>query len=600
MRDAAYDDFIDKLRSSCDIVEVIAEYVPLKKKGNNFWGCCPFHSEKTASFSVNPAKGFFYCFGCQAGGNVFTFLMKVENISFWDAAKQLANKLNIPLPEKEKSAQELAREREITSLYKVNQMASEFFHSCLMNTNYGVKPLQYLHERGVAREAMIEYQIGFAPPGWDKLFTSFRSRGVEPELLLNAGLIMQRASGNGFYDRFRERIMFPICDVRGRVIGFGGRVMDGDQPKYLNSPETKVFNKRRVLYGFDKAERHIRSSGQAIVVEGYMDLITAQVSGVHNAVASLGTAFSVEQSRLLLRCASEIVFAYDSDAAGQNATARALAMVRDQGASVRVISVPDGKDPDEFIRRQGAEAFQLLIDKAPAFLEYMLRQSLRDTDYSTLEGKVSVVGKLLPALAVSDNAVEVNAYIVKIAQILALDEQSIRSELRKFQTSQQTNLVTKQKKEVFAGSRKMNEATHQAEQLLIRLMCENQQFIEVIQERLNISSIQDQNHLEIIHSIYITYEQKNDFDPAAITSELTEPAAAEFSQIMMSESNFDDIQRILSDCLRTIQVAYLNHLYEQHRLRADELERLGDSSFLQELAESQRIKNEINKIHKLQ
>ena len=599
MRDAAYDDFIDKVRSACDIVEVIAEYVSLKKKGNNFWGCCPFHSEKTPSFSVNPVKGFFYCFGCQTGGNVFTFLMKMENITFWDAAKQLADKLNIPLPEKEKSMQELAREREINSLYKVNKMAADFFYSCLVNTNYGIKPLEYLNKRGITRAAIDEYQIGFAPPGWDKLYRSFCSRSIEPELLLKAGLTMQRASGSGFYDRFRDRIMFPICDVRGRVIGFGGRVMDGSQPKYLNSPETRLFNKRRTLYGFDKADRHIRSSGQVIVVEGYMDLITAQMSGVHNTVASLGTAFSAEQSRMLIRCASEIVFAYDSDAAGQNATMRAMALAKEQGSSVRVISVPDGKDPDEFIRRQGVDAFRRLIENAPAFLEYMLRQSLQNIDYSTLEGKVSVVGKLLPALAASDNAVEVNAYIIKIAQMLALDEQSIRSELRKFKSSQQKDFITAQRKDNFSGSRKMNEAAYQAEQLLIRLMCENQQFVPLVRERLEASSIEESKHLEIIHRIYAEYELKRDFDPAAITSELTESAAAEFSQIMIRETNFDDSQKILLDCLRTIQVTYLNHLYEQHRLRADELERLGDSGFLQELAESQRIKNEINKMHRM-
>ncbi|MBP1765758.1 MAG: primase, partial [Firmicutes bacterium] len=543
---------------------------------------------------------FFYCFGCQTGGNVFTFLMKIENIGFLDAAKQLANKLNIPFPEKEKSARELAHEREISSLYKVNQMAADFFHSCLVNTNYGVQPLRYLKDRGITPHIIEEYRLGFAPPGWDKLVSSFHSRGIEPETLLKAGLIMQRSTSNGFYDRFRERIMFPISDNRGRIVGFGGRVMDGGQPKYLNSPETPVFNKRRVLYGFDKAEKYIRSSGQVIVVEGYMDWITAQAAGFHNAVASLGTAFSIEQSRLLLRYASEIIFAYDSDAAGQNATTRALAMVRDQGASVRVISVPDGKDPDEFIRRQGADAFQLLINKAPVFLEYMLRQSLQEIDTSTLEGKVQVVGKLLPALASSDNAVEVNAYIIKIAQALALDEQSIRSELHKFKGSQQKGTPVSLKKEIFSKSRKVNEASDQAERLLIRLLCENQSIIANIQDRLDIDGVQDQKHLEIIRFIIAVYEQKQSFDPASVTTELSEPAAAEFSQIMMEEGNsVEDVQRLLADCLKTIKLAHLNHLYEQRRLRADELERLGDNNFLQELAESQRIKNEINKIHRL-
>jgi DNA primase len=601
MKDAVYDEFIDRLRSECDIISILSDYVPLKKKGKNYWGCCPFHHENTPSFSVTTDKGFFYCFGCQSGGNVFNFLMKIENISFFDAVKILAQKMNIPLPQKEKTEQELTREREINKLYRTNEMARDFFYSCLTKTAYGTEAKEYLQSRGITNEIIENFKIGFAPPAWDKLTQAFLGRGVQQALLLKAGLTVERNSGDGVYDRFRNRIMFPICDARGRVAGFGGRVIDDSQPKYLNSPETPVFNKRYILFGFDTAHKFIRECGQAIVVEGYMDAITAHAFGIKNVVASLGTAFSPEQAKLLLRNAEEIFFAYDSDAAGQNATLRALSILRNMGANVRVVLIPDGKDPDAFIRKHGAEAFKMLVKDAADFLEYQIKQAFDTTDHTHLEGKVAVVSKIVPILAEATNAVEVNAHIARVSQALSIDESAIRSEIRKFlfNFKKDKNVkIGKNISSIIVGNTP-SVATEQAERHIIRLMCEDKSLISYIETNLSLEEIQGEHRREIIKLIFNEYNMGKDIADNAWTMSLSEAANAELSRIMLIEIQYNDIRKMVDDCIKSMRLTQLKVLYEQHRLRADELERIGDSRFLQELAESQRINNEINKLHYL-
>lgn len=600
MKEASFDEFIDRLRSQSDIVNVIAEYVPLKKRGRNYWGCCPFHGEKTPSFSVTPEKGFFYCFGCQAGGNVFNFLMKVENITFFEAAKLLAKKLDIPLPEKEKSERDRELERERAGLLRANTTARDFFHACLTKTGYGKAALEYLASRGIGGDTIAAFQIGFAPPAWDKLVTALTGRGFSADMLVKAGLALPRPTGGGIYDRFRDRVMYPITDLRGQVVGFGGRVMDGSQPKYLNTAETPVFNKRHILYGLDKAYQAIRQTGKAIIVEGYMDLIALQANGIKNAVASLGTAFTPEQAKQLARYASEVCFAYDSDAAGQNATLKALATVRTLGLGVRVVMLPDGKDPDEFIRKHGVEAFRSLVDEAPALLDYQVRRALATTDYSGLEGKVAVVAKVVPALAEAENAVEVNAHIARLAETLAIDEGAIRAELGKFAAQgQKDKNVSRGKTIGMTGLSRPAAKTVKAEQELIRLMLEDSAIIPYVQAQLADEDIQGEARKKIINSLFAAYNMGK--SPAADSLALTLPAeaAGELSNIMVMDVQLSDVTRMVDDYIRAIREARMKAALEDHRLKAQEYERMGDSKFLQELAEIQRIKDEINKLHQL-
>ncbi|WP_371369668.1 DNA primase [Sporomusa rhizae] len=602
MKDAVFDDFIDRLRSESDIVSVVSDYVALKKKGKNYWGCCPFHNEKTPSFSVTPDKGFFYCFGCQTGGNVFNFLMKVENITFFEAVKLLAKKLNIPLPEKDKTPLELAREQELAKLYQVNELAVDFFHACLTKTKFGKPAREYLASRGISAEHISFFKLGFAPPLWDKLSLAFSKRGIDLDILLKSGLCAARTSGEGVYDRFRNRIMFPIRDVRGRAIGFGGRVLDNSQPKYLNSPETQLFNKRHVLYGFDKAYKHIRESGQVIIVEGYMDALTLYSHGIKNVVASLGTAFTPEQARNLIKLNAELLFSYDTDAAGQNATVRALATVRSMGAAIKVVSMPDGKDPDEFVRKHDSSAFQELIASAQPLLNYQLDQALKSDDYTTVQGKIAVVGKLAPILAEAENAVEVNAHITRLSQVLTVDESALRTEITKYivQSKKDKNVKNGKTINIALLYKQPAPAVVQAERQLIRMMCEDLSLIPYVFSQISPQEIQGVLQQEIINLIFNAYNMEKNItqtDLNTIVNNLSEKANNEFSHIMLMEIQLQDVVKSVDDCIKTIRLAHLTTLYEQHRLMADELERMGDSSFLQELAESQRIKHEISKLH---
>lgn len=605
MKDAIFDDFIDRLRSESDIVSIVSDYVALKKKGKNYWGCCPFHNEKTPSFSVTPDKGFFYCFGCQSGGNVFNFLMKVESITFFEAVKLLAKKLNIPMPEKEKSPREQARDQEIAKIYQVNELARDFFHSCLTKTNYGKPARDYLTSRGITAECIDFFKLGFAPPFWDKLSSAFSERGITLDILLKSGLCAARTSGDGVYDRFRNRIMFPITDVRGRIVGFGGRVLDDTQPKYLNSPETQVFNKRQVLYGIESAYKPIRDLGKVVIVEGYLDAITLYTHGIKNVVASLGTAFTPEQARTLLKLNNlntELLFSYDSDAAGQNATLRALNTVRALGAAIRVVTIPDGKDPDEFIRKHGSAAFEELLAAAQSLLDYQLDQALKSDDYATVQGKIAVVGKLAPILAEADNAVEINAHITRLSQILAVDESALRSEITKYivQLKKDKNVKNGKTINIAFLYKQPAPAVVQAERQLIRLMCDDLSLVPYVFAKIFPQEFQGVLQQEIINLIFNAYNMEKNITQAelnTVVNSLSEKANNEFSHIMLMEIQFEDVVKLVDDCIKTIRLAHLTTLYEQHRLMADELERMGDSSFLQELAESQRIKHEISKLH---
>ena len=430
MRDPRMEAFVQQVRAQTDILAVVQGYVPLKRKGNRYWGCCPFHSEKTASFSVVPADGFFYCFGCHAGGDVFKFLSLIEQITPFEAIKRQAEQLGIPLPEQKRDPREEARLRELDDLRKVNALARDFFHNCLTMTRYGAAGKDYLAGRGITAEAIERYGIGFAPDAWSKLSDAFRKRGIAEHLLVTAGLAVKRERGDGIYDRFRSRVIIPIADERGRIVGFGGRALEGAMPKYLNTAETPVFNKRKLLFGLDRAHRSIASEGYAIVVEGYMDAIAAWEAGVTNVVATLGTSFTSDHAGILLRRAPRIVFCYDSDTAGQEATLRALAAVHGRAAEVRVLLLPDGKDPDEYVRTHGAEAFRALVETAVPAPVFRLRHvRARMTD--TAEGRRTALRAMLPVLAELDEVTRA-AYVRQTAAELFLDEGVVTDALRRF------------------------------------------------------------------------------------------------------------------------------------------------------------------------
>ena len=582
--------FVERVSEQTDILRIVQGYVPLKRRGNRYWGCCPFHQEKTASFSVLPDKGFFYCFGCHAGGNAFKFLSLIENISYFDAIKLQAEKLGIPLPERKRSPQEVAREREIQDLRKVNELARDFFHNCLTMTRMGERGKAYFAGRGIRQETIEEFQLGYAPPAWDKLSTAFLKRGIKQEFLLASGLCAERKQGGGLYDRFRGRVIIPIADERGRVVGFGGRVLDDSTPKYLNTPETVLFNKRKLLFGLDRSHRAIQQEGRAIVVEGYMDAISVFDAGVHNVVASLGTSFTPEHAKKLLHYAPEICFCYDSDEAGQKATIRALSIVRDTGARVRVIVVPDGKDPDEFIRKHGADAFRALVEKALPLVEYRLRYVLSHTNYDTLDGKVKALHEMMPVLAGIREAAVRSEYERRLAQTLMLDEGIVRSELHHYRPEAEDAVRQPIRKAVA----KPDTALRKAGRLVIRMAWQDAAVIAHLETIVPLEGIRDPAQREILTFLKAAAEEGRSVDDISAAT-LSDEAAAELSRSLVEDLGGRDETEAYDDSLRVLRKAYLNALYTEHSRKANEYAQNGQhEACLQELNEVNKIKHEMD------
>lgn len=582
--------FVERVSEQTDILRIVQGYVPLKRRGNRYWGCCPFHQEKTASFSVLPDKGFFYCFGCHAGGNAFKFLSLIENISYFDAIKLQAEKLGIPLPERKRSPQEVARDREIQDLRKVNELARDFFHNCLTMTRMGERGKAYFAGRGIRQETIEEFQLGYAPPAWDKLSTAFLKRGIKQEFLLASGLCAERKQGGGLYDRFRGRVIIPIADERGRVVGFGGRVLDDSTPKYLNTPETVLFNKRKLLFGLDRSHRAIQQEGRAIVVEGYMDAISVFDAGVHNVVASLGTSFTPEHAKKLLHYAPEICFCYDSDEAGQKATIRALSIVRDTGARVRVIVVPDGKDPDEFIRKHGADAFRALVEKALPLVEYRLRYVLSHTNYDTLDGKVKALHEMMPVLADIREAAVRSEYERRLAQTLMLDEGIVRSELHHYRPEAEDAVRQPIRKAVA----KPDTALRKAGRLVIRMAWQDAAVIAHLETIVPLEGIRDSAQREILTFLKAAAEEGRPVDDISAAT-LSDEAAAELSRSLVEDLGGRDETEAYDDSLRVLRKAYLNALYTEHSRKANEYAQNGQhEACLQELNEVNKIKHEMD------
>lgn len=589
MDKAVFQEFVDRVRDASEIVRIVGEYVPLKRKGRNYWGACPFHQERTASFSVAPDKGFFYCFGCHAGGNVINFIMRTEALSFLEAVTFLARRANIPVPElagRRKPGQEERRERG----WKALDLAKDFYQACLLKTRFGEPALRYLEQRGIPRATVEEFSLGLAPAQWDRLYQALLGKGVTAQDLSDTGLVQERHSGSGYVDRFRSRIMIPIRDEHGHVVGFGGRTMEAVEPKYLNSPETDWFNKRGLLFALEKAKKPIRDSGIAVLVEGYMDAISAHAVGIRNVVAALGTAFSTEQARLLKRYAKEVVVAFDMDVAGRNAALRAMEILSAAGLVARVVSLPHGKDPDDYIRQFGAAAFQDRVQQAEPFMEYRVNLVFKEAEKVTGEGILPLVGKLVPLLATCDNAVEQDYYVRRVAERLAVDEGVLRREISRSRSRQ-------------AGEHRRPIAplplvesndpggTTGAEQLLLRLLSEDHAIGPYVTSQLDEADLSHDKRREIFRLLAQGTENQR------LLETLSDEAVPEFTRILAMDVPTEENLRLVDDCIRKIRIARLKQRYTKHAQRAAELENLGDSGFLQELAESQRIKNEISKLY---
>ena len=456
----------ERVKQQADIVRVVGEYVRLKKTGKDFSGLCPFHQEKTPSFTVSPIKQIFYCFGCGKGGDIFNFVMEMERCEFPDALGLVAEKCGILIPKaKPSSPAERTQSSVRTTLVEMHREAQTFFVKQLQGTAEGKLARAYLEDRGLDKATIERFGIGYAPSGGDMLLSHLKGKYAE-KLLAESGLV-SRGEGGRLFDRFRRRITFPIANESGKIVAFGCRSLGDDQPKYLNSPETPIYSKSNVLYHLDRAKEALRRSDFAVLVEGYMDAIAVARAGISNVVASCGSARLVPQLKLLGRFTKRVIVNYDPDTAGQAATERSIAILLEQDFEVRVLALPGKADPDKFIREQGADAYMKLLKESPPYVDYLIARA-RQMDMTTAEGKLRAVNFLLPYVQKIPNRILRSEWATRIAQQLRLDEPVLRAALSKAAAERRSEVKTKPEL--------VGRAAKPVERRLIRMLAEGEGF----------------------------------------------------------------------------------------------------------------------------
>ena len=510
---------IDQIRQSNNIVEVISGYLPLKKTGGNFKALCPFHQEKTPSFIVSPQKEIFHCFGCGEGGNVFNFLMKHEKISFIEAVERLAERAGVSLP-KDKAGREEASKisQERKSLFEINHHAADFFHKCLKNSPSAQKAREYLNKRGLKEEIIDKFGLGYAPGSGKGMLEAAVNKGYSKAILEKAGLITFSEKRNAYCDLFFDRVIFPISDVQSRIIAFGGRVLGERLPKYLNSPETGVFYKGKILYALNLAKESIQKKNQIIILEGYTDVLTCHQFGVENSVATLGTALTRDHVSIISRYAEEVVIVYDADTAGVKATLRGLDLLIGSGLRVKVVALPQGTDPDDFLRSQGAEKFQREISQSLSLVDYRIKLVSQATDLNTSEGKVAVVEEVLPTIARIKNLIEQKEEIKKLSRLISVDEETLLLELGRINRKTYQWQEPSYREEL---ARDFRDPTSQqgvlkAEKGLVQVMINYPEEIETIRVEVTPADFLISDLSTTVQVIYELHDKKEPIHPAVI------------------------------------------------------------------------------------
>jgi DNA primase len=447
------EDKISEIKNAADIVDVVSESVLLKKAGKNYIGLCPFHSEKTPSFTVSPDKQIFHCFGCSTGGNVFNFMMKQEGLSFPEAARHLAKRYGVDIPDRPLSPAQRKNISERENLLDINRRAGDFYHQTLLNSSTGQSAQSYLSKRGISQKTIDDFKLGYARDGWDHLLRFFSNRRVSSMLLEKSGLILPRKNKSGHYDRFRDRIIFPIFDVNTQVVGFGGRVLDDALPKYLNSPETALYNKSRSLYGIQRAKNKCRATGTVFIVEGYLDLLALHQHGIENSVATLGTALTADHVKLLTRYARRMILVYDSDEAGIRSAQRCIEtfwkehvdfrredVFSEDKADTHILVLPAGHDPDSYIFEHGPEAFTEAASGSPGIITFLMDCAVRKHGLTT-EGKIRIISELQEPLAAINDQIAQAIYIQQLAERIGIAESAVLERIRALATRQSRGSV---------------------------------------------------------------------------------------------------------------------------------------------------------------
>ena len=561
------DELVEEIRARSDIVEVISDRILLKKSGANYKGLCPFHSEKTPSFTVSPAKQIFHCFGCNEGGNVYQFVMKIENLSFPDSVLLLARRYGINITEQKVKGVNSSQKN---ILYDVNAMVAEFFQRQLSESPQGKTGREYIRKRGITDNIIESFKIGYASTSWDGVHQFLKKKGISVDIQNSAGLIKERENGGGYVDRFRERIIFPISDSEGRIVGFGGRVLNDtdSRPKYLNSPETLVYKKGNILYGLHITKDFIRKSKEAFLVEGYFDLITAYQYGIKNIIATSGTALTEDHARLLKRYTETVILVFDGDEAGRNASNRGGIVLLNGGVKVKVIPLPQGNDPDSFIRGKSGEGFLNIARESKIFMEYIINKSVAESDLKSLDGRIGCINSVLPFLSIVNSPVEKSVYISLLAERTGVSEKAIIDEMNKNKVKDKAKV-----KEALTSTSTSSSSSNKAERILVQLMLLDNKNIEKIKKHLSIDDFKD-NDLSKISSALFTLSDSNDnISVSYIMDMLSEERLKKLvSEMVFEDIEYQEVDRNISDCIRYIKKSRIdiNNLISQLKTAVSE------------------------------
>lgn len=552
------EEIINEVRQSNDIVDVISQYVHLKRSGRNFFGLCPFHNEKSPSFSVSPDKQIFHCFGCGVGGNVITFISKIEGLNFIETVQMLAERANIQLPTLENnidSKKEILKDK----VYKVNEFTAEFYHQNLYKPQ--AKPAQeYVKKRQLSNETLKSFRIGFSGR-FDELYKELKKQGFNEEEILESGLVNKNDRGQ-YIDRYRNRLMFPICDARGKVIAFGGRVLDDSKPKYINSPENIVYSKGRNLFGLNVAKKG--DTKRLLIVEGYMDVISLHQRGITNVVAPLGTALTEQQGWLLRKNAEQIILSFDSDAAGLQAKLRALDILQNMGCDLRILQMEGAKDPDEYILKYGNVRFQALVDKALSVIEFKVKVLKKDLNLENINDKIKFLNEIAKLISNVDNNIEREVYIEKIAKEYDISKEAIYAEVNKLTYKNIKSEKILEKSKPIITHRKeekkdVSQTIKRRENTIISILLTGDLSIyEIIKQNIKPEDFQDEVNANIAKKLYEEFEKGNS-NINGIIDELEQEEQNQITMIMADDYEIDDLEKAIDDLIQTYQREKLNN-----------------------------------------
>jgi DNA primase len=566
---------LEQIRHNNDVVEVIGSYFPLKRAGANFRALCPFHKEKTPSFNVNPQKQIWHCFGCGTGGDVFTFVMKYENLDFVAAVRRLAERAGIKLEYEERAGEPGRDVKE--SLLKLHDLTANFFHHNLMKEPSATVAREYLKKRKITSEVAKKWRLGYSPAAWDGLIQYAAGKKFSADMLETAGLALRRESSDGFYDRFRGRLMFSICDEQGRTVGFSGRILtdEKDQPKYVNSPETPIFQKGRILFALDKAKRAIIEETFAIVCEGQIDTISCHEAGIENVVAPQGTALTEQHARILKRYAEEVVLMFDADAAGQNAIVRSAEPLWEAGIVIRVAVLPEGHDPDSFVKAFGADKLREMIANAPSFFAYLLDRLCRQHDPRSERGKLQIGRQMAEWLARIPAPILLATYAQHTAKRLDISEDVVRREVAKLTGNRrgrrdgaESETENDEAPDIGAGRpRGLPE-----EEMLLQAMLANQQVVELVSGTLDTTWLSNSVAGDTIRQVVKLHGIGQWNGPNSLLREGERGESEQLiSELLLSRRTIKNPEREAPNCLMLLQRRWLEkQVHDNRRLQQSE------------------------------